>query len=67
MTGGSKIGRLRAFVNERKETCEWLVQAFVAAGEESSVLRQKVSAYAVQGLNDERMGVSGGDEDLVID
>lgn len=62
MTGGSEIvvGRLRAFVDERKETCEWMAQAFVAAGEEASV-------YEVQDLNDERMGVSGGEKHGVID
>lgn len=69
MTGGSEIvvGRLRAFVDEMKETCEWTAQAFVAAGEEASVLRQEVSAYEVQDLNDEMMGVSGGEEHGVID
>jgi len=69
VTGGSEIvvGRLRAFVDERKETCEMMAEAFVAAGEEASVLRQDVSAYEVQDLNGERMGVSGGEEHGVID
>lgn len=66
--GGNEIaiGRLRAFVDGRKETCEWMAQAFVAAEDEASVLRQEVSAYEVQGLNDETMEVSG-DEHWVID
>ncbi len=61
MTVGSEIvvGRLRAFVDERKETCEMMAEAFVAAGEEASVLRQDVSAYEVQDLNGERMGYLG--------
>lgn len=42
-------------MGEMEETCEWMAQAFVVAGEE-------VSAYGVQGLNDERMGVSEGEE-----
>lgn len=39
----------------------------MAVGEEASVLRQEVSAYGVQGLNDERMVASGGEEHGVID
>lgn len=55
--------RLWASVDEKEETCEWMMHAFAAVGEEASVLRQQVSAYVVWGLNDERMGVSEGEED----
>lgn len=39
-----------------------MAQAFVAAGEVASVLRQGLSAYGVQGLSDERTGVSEGEK-----
>lgn len=62
-TGGSEIaaGRLGAFVDEA-ETCERMGEEFVVVGEEASVLSQEVSAYGVQGLNDERMGVFENEE-----
>lgn len=66
--GGSEVvaERLRASVDE-EETCEWMMHAFEAVGEEASVLGQQVSAYEAWGLNDERMGVSVGEEDETND
>lgn len=40
---------------DEEVACEWTEKEFVAVGE-ASVLSLEVSAYGMQGLNDERMG-----------
>lgn len=44
-------------MGEREETCEWMEEKYVSGGEEATDLSQKVFAYGVHGLNDERMEV----------